>query len=584
MDVEKRLLELETRLEALEGWKATLTGQESPISVPEFVATTHIEETVRPAPAVAASDERVEPEVVQPPQIDFDIALVGRLLIVLGGAFLLRAVTESGVLSPTLGVSVGLAYALTWLVVALRPSVSRTSAAYHGLAAILAAYPLIFEATRKFDVLGAWSSALTLAMVTAIWALLAWRKMLNGLAWVATLGAMGTVVLLMAETSSIVPFIWVLIALGVTTLWMGYRLKWHLLRWPVAVFLDLALLFMAFLVVTDRIAIEPVPAMAAGAGAFAAYLTSFVVRNLIRERSIVLFEIVQGIGALVCGLGGAMWIAGAKDTLEMPFALAILALAAASYGASFVFIPRHFTSPGNFFFYSTFALVLVLGAGTFIAGGLKGSVLWSVLALTSAYFAGRYEKPVLAVHCAIYLVAGLVGAKLVQSGLKILALDPGGDWSVSWIGATLILGASVFAAGIHPIARKGNYGIWAFAKVTILLVFTWTGATLVMAILGGAIHGASPDAGMIAFERTAILSGLTILAAFVARYAPLSPGKRLANILMIVLAMKLLWDDLRVGTPVTMFLSFASVGIAMILATKLRKSAVTVGEVTPGTA
>jgi hypothetical protein len=53
---------------------------------------------------------------------------------------------------------------------------------------------------------------------------------------------------------------------------------------------------------------------------------------------------------------------------------------------------------------------------------------------------------------------------------------------------------------------------------------------------------------------------------------------------MIVLAMKLLWDDLRVGTPVTMFLSFASVGIAMILATKLRKSAVAVGEVTPGTA
>jgi hypothetical protein len=30
------------------------------------------------------------------------------------------------------------------------------------------------------------------------------------------------------------PFLWYLIALGVTTLWMGYHLDWYLLRWPVA--------------------------------------------------------------------------------------------------------------------------------------------------------------------------------------------------------------------------------------------------------------------------------------------------------------------------------------------------------------
>ena len=100
---------------------------------------------------------------------------------------------------------------------------------------------------------------------------------------------------------------------------------------------------------------------------------------------------------------------------------------------------------------------------------------------------------------------------------------------------------------------------------------------MLMAVVGGALHGTEANGGMVAFERTAILSGLTIVAAWVARYAALSPGRRLANILMVALAMKLLWDDLRAGTPLTMFLSFACVGLALIVATKLRKSAVVPG-------
>lgn len=578
-DLEARLAALETRLETLEAWKASVTGGEAPapgsgLAASAEVAPPALHPRREAPPSSELATQASEPDVIQPPQVEFDLALVGRLLIVLGGAFLLRAITEGGVLPATIGVSVGLAYAATWLVLGMRPGVSRTSAAYHGLAGILAAYPLVFEATRKFDVLGDWSSALTLALITALWVVLSWKKMLNGLAWVATLGAIGVSVLLMAETGSMVPFTWYFVGLGVTTLWMGYRLKWHLLRWPVAAFLDLLLFFMAFLVVTDRIEIAPAVAMASGCGAFAAYLASFVLRNLVRERNIVTFELVQTIAALVMALGGAVWIAAVKDTLELPLALAMLAIAAASYAASFVFIPRHFTSPTNFFFYSSLALVLVLGAGAFISKGLPGSVLWSALALTSAFFAGRYEKPVLAMHSAIYLLAGMIGAGLVQSGFRVLALEADGKWSVSWSGALLVLAASAMAAGIHPIERKGSYSIWSLAKLLILFVLGWTFATLLMALVGRLLHGTTPDAGLVAFERTAILSGLTIAAALVARYATLSPGKSLANILMVALAMKLLWDDLRVGTPLTMFLSFACVGAALILATKLRKRAV----------
>ncbi len=576
-NLEQRLHDLEYRLETLERWKDEVAGRGEVAFVepPPSVHPPSAAEQSAPSDSLPSAERGPQPipEIVQPPPVDFDIALVGRTLIVLGGAFLLRAITESGVVPAAAGVLLGLAYAITWMIVGLRPAVSRSSAAYHGVAAVLAAYPLIFEATRKFDVFEAWSSVLVLVVVSVLWVLLTWRKRLYGLAWLATLGAMGTTVLLMAETSSMVPFVWYTAGLGVTTLWMGYQLRWYALRWPVAAFLDAMLLLMAFLVVTDRLIIEPLLALFTAAVAFTGYLISFVVRNLIRERNVVLFDVAQMMGALVCGLGGALWVAEAK-ALAVPFALSVLLLAALCYGASFIFIPRHAVSPGSFFFYSTLALVLVLGAAAFITEGLPSSILWSGLALTAAYFAGRYEKPVLAMHCGIYLVAGVIGAGLVQAGFRVLALPAGTDWSVAWESAILILAASAITAGIHPIERKGSFSVWNTAKLGILLVFGWTCSTLLMAALGSALHGTDINAGIVAFERTAILSGLTIAAAWVARYRFLAPGRQAANILMIVLAMKLLWDDLRVGNPATMFLSFACVGTAMILATKLRKGAV----------
>jgi hypothetical protein len=562
-DLARRVVELESRLEALERWKEAV----SPGSLLEAREESTFGSGVSSQPL-----ENDDLALIAPP-IDFDLALVGRTLIVLGGAFLLRAITESGVVSAALGVSLGLAYAVTWLLIAFRSSVPRKSAMYHGLAALLAAYPLIFEAARRFDVLGAVTAALALAGVTALWATLAWKREQHGVAWVGTLGGLAVASLLMGVTGSMMPFLWYLIALGVTTLWMGYHLDWYLLRWPVALVVDGMLVVMAVLVVSDRAVISPVIAIATGLAAFVAYLVSFVVRNLLRERNVVAFEVAQAIAVLVAGLGAAMWIASVKDTFEMPLAISMLAIAAACYGASFVFIPRRHTSPGSFFFYSTLALVLVLAGGVLIAERVSSSILWSVLALTSAYLAGRYEKAMLSVHCAIYLVAGVIGAGLVQSGLRILALEAKGDWTVAWGGAALILVASAAAAAIHPIRRGGTYAIWTAAKLVIILVFGWTAATILMGILGQSIHASAPHQGMVAFERTAILSIFTVVAAWMARYPRLSPGRWVANILMIGLALKLLWDDLRFGTPLTMFLSLACVGIAMIVAQRLKGAA-----------
>jgi hypothetical protein len=94
------------------------------------------------------------------------INFAGRTLLVLGGGYLLRALTESGALPPLAGVTLGLTYALLWLLAADRAGAkARTlSAAFHGAAAVLLAFPLLWEATSRFRLLSPAAGAGCLAL------------------------------------------------------------------------------------------------------------------------------------------------------------------------------------------------------------------------------------------------------------------------------------------------------------------------------------------------------------------------------------------------------------------------------------
>src|SRR3954453_19136259 len=98
------------------------------------------------------------PAAVEPPQppalLDSPtsvLPILGRGLLGLAGAYLLRALTESGTLSSQMGVAVGLIYAMLWLVSAVRTRAPhRLEAAVYSLTSVLVLSPLLFEATTRF--------------------------------------------------------------------------------------------------------------------------------------------------------------------------------------------------------------------------------------------------------------------------------------------------------------------------------------------------------------------------------------------------------------------------------------------------
>ena len=200
------------------------------------------------------------------PDVGSVVALVGRTLFVLAGAFLLRALTDSGRLDAGPGVLLGLAFAATWIVMADRAGGRGhgASAAFHGLAFVLIAFPLLFEATTRFHFLNAAAAAAGLGGCTAVALAVGWRRHLQGLAWVATIGRPSRRPSrspwpprnsARSRSSSSL--------LGVATLWLGYVLEWTLLRWPVALFADLAILLLSF--ARGRTGRADTPAMALAA-------------------------------------------------------------------------------------------------------------------------------------------------------------------------------------------------------------------------------------------------------------------------------------------------------------------------------
>jgi hypothetical protein len=471
-------------------------------------------------------------------------------------------------------VGLGLAYALIWSLLSLRASVSRGSATYYAIATAFTSVPLIYEATRKFNVFTAWPAALAFSVVAAVMFVLIWRRRLHGTAWLFTTMAVSVLPLLMFQTKSVAPFALVLIALGVVTLWLGYLFDWTLLPWLVALALDLALLVFSILTVNDSLPdTAPVTAIGVLCLAFAAYLASFAIRALGGHRDAAEIDIAQTFALLLVGLGGALWIATSRTAFEMPLVLAMLALGAISYAVSFTFVARQFTTPRNFVFTSSLALMLIVLGGAFLARGFANSVFWTILALGSAYFATHYRKSSLALHAAVYLFCGFVGADVLGSGVKTLLLKPDGPWPLPGAGIVVLFAACVLAATVRPIERRGTFELWTAAKVILLAELGWITATLLVNTAGLLFPHTLTDPALVAILRTAVLAALTVAAAWSSRFPTLSPARLLVNPMMVVLGMKLLWEDVRAGRPATLFLSFAIVGAALILTPQLRRRA-----------
>ena len=198
-DVEQlieRIRDLERRVAALEhpAEKATIALAESAVTARPLTALQ------RPKPPATW---RGFPPAEMPGGA---VPILGKAVLGIAGAYLLRAVAESGSIPKLPVLIVAIVYAALWMVWAVRTHTSsRFASTAYGITSALILSPLLWESTVRFQVLSPTLAAAVLVAFVALAMALAWQRDLQVIPWIATLATVATAVALIIETRELVP-------------------------------------------------------------------------------------------------------------------------------------------------------------------------------------------------------------------------------------------------------------------------------------------------------------------------------------------------------------------------------------------
>src|SRR5208337_1698474 len=207
----ERVQELERRVSALEGLAA---GS----SFPRLTGTEIQEPRVRvPGRALSLVDAS-----------GGAVPILGKAVLGIAGAYLLRAIAETGTIPKLPVLLVAIVYAALWMVWAARMHVtSRFASVTYALTSALILSPLLWESTVRFQVLSPAFAAGVLVAFVVLALALAWQQNMQAIPWIAVLAAVGTCLALIIGTHELVPLTAALLAVALATelaVCLGHRL------------------------------------------------------------------------------------------------------------------------------------------------------------------------------------------------------------------------------------------------------------------------------------------------------------------------------------------------------------------------
>ena len=500
------------------------------------------------------------------------LALIGRTCIVLGGAFSLRALTNTGQVPMDAGIWLGLAYAVLWLILAGRSA--GPSAFFHGVSALLVAFPLAGEAVLGFKVMsGAVGSFVLLSFAIATLGV-AWRRDQYALAMTTVVGSLAVGLALAIGLSqtpqgTVVPPVLALIAIGTGALWAAYFRHWPSLPWPAAIGADLSVLILALRASAEPPRDAPLPAQIVHGILVACFLGSFVIRIVLQEREVRLFEIVQTALALVTGIGGAVAIARANHISVIALSLPTLIAGSILYVQTFTGVARRRGFGSEFYYIGTTALALTIVGVSLLFNYPARPMVIAIGALGGSLAAWRLGHPLLALQGAI---AAIVAA--AQSGLitftMVVWLTHGQTWPSFGMPIAIVLTAVLAALLIPRVVHSDEPPILTSIARTALSLALVAGVGSLAVIAISALVGT--DAGVMATMKTIVLSGAAVGLAWIGRTPRFVEARGLAYVALAAGGLKFLFEDFRTSSPATLFIALAAYGAAMIVVPKTTRS------------
>ncbi len=567
-ELEKRVSELDRTVRELQLGLAKLTGAEAEASEPEPVDVVEMSVT---------DDDEDEPEM---PRVEVTgealmawAAIAGRTFLILGGAYFLRALTETKALRATVTVPLALGYAAFWLWMCHRSAAKKPalSATAYGLAFALIAFPMLVEITTHFHFVTPAQSAAALGGVAGLSLWVAYRRKLQLFAFIAFFAPAFSAVACLLETKTGIPYMILLIGLGVASDWAAERHAWLGLQITAALLTDVAAL--GLLVVALVIDLHTPATTFTLLALFLGYMGTFVVRALITKRSLSLFERTQAVAALVFGYLAAIvdaWLG--NHTVALWLGAASVVTGVVAYGfAYFMFVVPE-KSAIDSWFNTTFPLVGVLAGSWLLLP--EPAYAWTAAALLLTVLGVRDAHAALPLHgAACALLAAIVSGLLIHTG-HAFAAPASGQWPTLSLTAvvTLAVAAVCYVAPMRdertrqlPPARVGKL-------IELAIAVAGIGSLLVLALaepLAGGL-GEGCDVGRVAAVRTGVLAVSSLGLAALSRLRSFREAGVLVFPVLVLGGIKLLYDDFLNGRATTLFAAFVLYGVALLIAPKLR--------------
>lgn len=553
-EIERRLAEIERRLQALE------------------------HEKIRsPTAGATSAEERVGPRKPGGDSLSSAAAYLGRVLLIFGGAYLLRAITDFGFVSVIAGIPIGAGYALLWLVMGYRAgarSDERVLAGlYSGLSVILF-LPLLVEAATRFGLLTPLQSAVALVVFAAMAMAVAVLRRLRVLAWLTLAGTVATALMLFQETHAAVIFSFLLLLLGAGSLWCVYLTGLRGIQWVGALGADTAIVLLAAVGMNENWPVQPASAYFFGLAVWTVYLASAAIRSHVLRHEPGLFEFIQIFAATavvsavalampvpasyLSGLGGAALLIGLSC-----YALGFLPTGSTAFSDG--------RGPG-YYLYTTLALVLVIGGSALVLPSGPAAVLLSLFALATARISGRQRRVAFSLQATVFLGAAAVLSGGLAAGLGAFTAEAAG-WPSVTVPQVIVAAAAVACLFIPVAQRSKRWGLAAGLPQLIVLVLSiCLVGGLTVAVVAPVLArgpGGTLDPGMLAALRTAILAAASVVLALSSRYRRWPEARWLAYPVLAVTGAKLILEDFPHGRPLTLFMALGVVGVALIMVSRL---------------
>ena len=566
---------MEDRLRAIENTVAEILARLERLE--DRIESRTARETTAPAPLVGAVAVSSDSKPVSPNGALFArlLQLVGRTFLVLGLAFLIRALSDGKVLSTDVGIVLALAVAIVCLGLSYRAGrlENKLSAAFHALTAGLIAYPLAYEASTRLRAISISSAAAVVAGVTLLLFIVAWRHRLVTLAWLGVAFCLLTTLGLMQAAGLSTELMFVLLLVAVATLWLAESCSWNGPRWPSVLLLDAVVLRSVLSPAHNRGADRSALLIGIIASMTVMLLTlaSVTHRTFASKKPVTAFYVIQTFAGLSIGVVATLYASAAYGWNTSPAGVVILTFSAAAMMVSILIVPKQNLGSRDYFFYLATSAGLLFVGGALATGGELRGLLWGAIGLLAAGLGHRLRRVSLSAYGAAFIWAGAASSSLfnvVSYGFfrsAPLVKMPNVE-GIILLAPALI---TYFVIATTPSKLAMRVSVTRFPASATLFLCAISFAALIVdgarVILG--VRGSNP--AFVAMGRSLALVAMATSLAAAHRTVRWPELAWIAYLILGLGGIKLLVEDLPKGRALTLLIAFAAYGIGLIVTQKL---------------